>query len=108
MRHASTLRVFVGYCCVIARKMGLPARGSTMGNSALIVSRKTLTASATYFSLAHTTFIGLVNPRAKAEDDSGSSVRQRERHLKSSITRLRIHLNVPFVLTHDPLHGIKP
>jgi hypothetical protein len=42
--------VVVEYSWVMARKIGLPARGSTMGNRALIVSRKTLTASATDLS----------------------------------------------------------
>jgi hypothetical protein len=49
-RHASAFRVAVEYSWVMARKIGLPARGSTMGNRALIVSRKTLTASATDLS----------------------------------------------------------
>src|SRR5581483_12200288 len=49
-RQASVLRVSSEYSWVIARKMGLPASGSTIGNSALTVSKKTLTASATDFS----------------------------------------------------------
>jgi hypothetical protein len=50
IRQASALRVSVEYPPVIARKIGLPASGSTMGNSALTVSKKTLIASRTNLS----------------------------------------------------------
>src|SRR5690348_12379589 len=49
-RHARPRRVSGEYCSVSARKIGLPASGSTIGKSALTTRNKTLTASATGFS----------------------------------------------------------
>jgi len=49
-RHESAVRISLEYFYVKAKKIGLPASGSTIGKSALSVRKKTLTASANGFS----------------------------------------------------------
>jgi hypothetical protein len=53
IRKDSALRVFGEYSRVIARKIGLPPSGSTMGNNALRISSRFLTASIMTFHIHH-------------------------------------------------------
>jgi hypothetical protein len=49
IRKDSALRVLREYSLVITRKIGLPPKGSTIGNSALRIRNRLLAASTTTF-----------------------------------------------------------
>src|ERR1700676_1686272 len=70
IRKDSALRVLSEYSLVIARKIGLPPSGSTMGNSALIIRK-------IFFAASNTTLLLITLPEACLDHDNKALANQK-------------------------------